>query len=668
MGLPSVTTKNKQSRNTRFTASASSTHRSTALIFGSLCVAIALETLFFWPSFGNGYTVPKVVAALIGGALLLPQVCLLLFRNTYSPSLYRLIALFGFQILAMTWATTNSISPAVSFWGGDWRRMGWITQFAMMVVALGVPLAIGSNFSKWKHLLRFIAAIGFISAAYGLLQWLGWDPFLPESLRGEIVEQFGGRYRSAGTIGQPNYFADYLIYPFFSSLALLLCEGSLGVRLLAGGTMALTGATLVFAAASRAGLLGCAIGFTTFAVWFVLFWLRPAERAFPSKVACIALGIFAALMTIAAPRVQPGRFANFGTDSQSIGRIILWRDVLDRILPNVWVHGTGPGMFRVAFARYRSPSYSLFGPDVHWETPHDVFLDRFSEQGIAGVLAFLAMIVVFSVNIVHAMRSTSDWKRTAAYAAIGSGMVAVLVDQIFNGEVIPTTFYFYLWVGLSVAVRDCAPLMTEPVRNPRRGPKSLRIAVVAVALLISFSMLWHAERNWRAEALLRTGMRASDSGDAEKLLVAAEESKHVMPQVGTYHLDFAGVISDFLFENRNSTNDSTRRALAQTGIDSALWAVERTDEPMVALLHLISLGDMISDARTVKWLDQLKEIDPYWFRPHELSSRSLLRQGKIDEALKEVTLARQLAPYVQSTTNLWNQLNTVRREFGSVLK
>src|SRR2546426_2908171 len=122
------------------------------ILFVSLCLAITLESLCFWPGFANAYTVPKVVAALIGGTFLLPQVCLWVFRGRASPSVYRLPFLFGLQMAAISWATVNSISPAVSFWGGDWRRMGWITQFAMMSIACAAPLAISGDLGKWKRL------------------------------------------------------------------------------------------------------------------------------------------------------------------------------------------------------------------------------------------------------------------------------------------------------------------------------------------------------------------------------------------------------------------------------------------------------------------------------------------------------------------------------------
>ena len=60
---------------------------------------------------------------------------------------------------------------------------------------------------------------------------------------------------------------------------------------------------------------------------------------------------------------------------------------------------------------------------------------------------------------------------------------------------------------------------------------------------------------------------------------------------------------------------------------------------MLALMDLITLAGMIRDPRT-NWPQQLQELDPYWYRGHELSARLLLREGKLRGALREATIAR----------------------------
>jgi O-antigen ligase len=641
-------------------------------LFVSLCASIAFETLFFWTRIGNAYTVPKFVAVLVGGAALLPQVCFLLLNDRPRPRL--LFVLFAFQLIAITWATINSMNSVVSFWCGDWRRMGWIAQFAMIATAIAAPLAIRDDFSRWKRLLEFVSAVGAISAAYGILQSIGWDPFLPSFLRDRIILDSGGVYRSYGTLGQPAYYATYLLYPFFAALAILVSEAS-AKRIFAGGAMTVIVAA-IGSSGTRSGLLACAVGLGVFTIWALLSRLRLANRS----VMRIAAGLCMALLlgvwglssvgnlpgnselSLPGMKVLESRLANAGTDSASIGRIVLWRDVIQRILPKVWLSGTGPGMFRVAFARYRSNSYAQFGPDVHWENAHNLFLDRFSEQGILGLVAIIALIAAFVHNIVSAVHRTADRKRAAGYAAIGAGLAAVLVSHSFNGELIPTTYYFYLWISLSFACRTSIERrVREPGRN-RETPGPLPMGLfLGIAIGISIVLVWYAERTWHAETMLRAGEQAMNSGDWRALLTAKKEAESATPHFGAYHLEFAGLIVTLLTKPHQVLDAPSRRVLAEAGFASAQWAVDRTDRPMLALLHMVILSEMLADGRSETWVQNLKVLDPYWFRTHEISARLLLRHQRFGEALKEATIAHELAPFVDSSTNLWRELLVTQR-------
>jgi hypothetical protein len=560
--------------------------------------------------------------------------------------------------------------------------MGWITQFAMMTAAMAVPLAIGGRFDRWKLFLRCLSGIGLICGVYGIAQWLGWDPILPEQLRNQITAQFGGVYRPVGTIGHPVYFANCLMYAFFSSLALLIIERARALRVMAAGTL-ITAA--VASSASRGALLGVAGGSLLFLTWALLNRPRtsslskqPASRGrirAISSIIGIGLACVLALISIRftvnvsqvfpATRLVPVRFREFGSDLDSIGRVIVWQDVFARVVPNTWITGAGPGMFRVAFAKYRSDNYGAFGPDVHWESAHNVFLDRLTEESIAGLFSFLALIGAAAHNILRASRTSMNSEVSAAYAAIGGGLVAVLIHGSFNGEVIPTTYYFYIWIALCFASPDSAERRSQDHVEPKAQSHAFGTLILVLALFASLCVGWYAYKNWIAETALADAVRASAFGDETGLLASVRQGQRAMDHVGTYHLEFAQLISGFLRNYRQVVSPQGQVSLPQTAVDSALWAVNRTDEPMRALLNLISLGDVTADVRTVTWLEQLEKIDPYWFRPHELSARLFLQQGRIEEALREATIARQLAPYEESAEKLWAQLNAIRRELGT---
>jgi O-antigen ligase len=641
-------------------------------LFVSLCGSIAFETLFFWTRVGNAYTVPKFVAVLVGGAVLLPQVCFLLLNDPPRPRL--LFVLFAFQLIAITGATVNSMSSVVSFWGGDWRRMGWIAQFAMIATAIAAPLAIRDDFSRWKRLLQFVAAVGAISAAYGILQSIGWDPFLPSFLRDRIILDSGGVYRSFGTLGQPTYYATYLLYPFFAALTILVSEAG-AKRIFAGGAMTVI-VVAISSSGTRGGLLGCAAGLGVFAAWVLLSRLRLADRSVTWIAAVLCIGLLLGVWGLSSAGNVPAnaelrlpgmkflesRLANAGTDSASIGRIVLWRDVFQRILPKVWLSGTGPGMFRVAFTRYRSNSYAQFGPDVHWENAHNLFLDRFTEQGVLGLVAIIALIAAFVHNIVSAVHRTADRKRAAGYAAFGAGLAAVLVSHSFNGELITTTYYFYLWIAISFACHTSIDRRVRQLDPNGRTPGPLPTGVfLGTAIGISIGLVWYAECTWHSETMLRAGEEAMNSGDWRALLTAKKEAESATPHVGTYHLEFAGLIVTLLTKPHQVLDAPSRRLLVEAGFASAQWAVERTDRPMLALLHMVVLSEMLADARSESWIQNLKDLDPYWFRTHEISARFLLRHQRLGEGLKEATIAHELAPFVDSSTNLWRELLVTRR-------
>ena len=630
---------------------------STRTLFVTVCLALTFETLFFRSDLPNAYMAPKVVAVLLGAAVLLPQLSLLWFRDKSFSLAYSFVGVFVLLLIAVALATVNSMNPFVSFWGGDWRRMGWITHFAMITAAIAVGVSCAKDFHRLKVLLSVVVAGGIASGAYGLLQWVGWDPFLPQFTRDKLMAQFGGQYRAPGTIGQSTYFANFLLYPFFASIALLIAERG-WYRLFGVTGLVTTASALVFATAARGSILGCAAGILVFAGWLTAWWLRSKWQPHGSRSWVLVIAVLCGLIVayaLSSAILQSGRFATFGTDTASIGRILLWSDVVGQVLPNFWMTGTGPGMFRAAYARYRTPSYGIVGPDVHWESAHNVFLDRFSEQGVLGLLAFVALIAAFVANIHYAVRSaSSDWKKAGVYVAIAAGMTAALISNCFNGEIIPTAYYFYIWVAISFAAAGrCL--------SDRRWLESVavRSATVALVVVLSIGLAWYAASNWSAEVALRDADRAANTGSVGMLIDKAESGEQSMSFVGIYHLEFADRFIGLLQLNDPG---SDRLPLAQKAIRSSLWAVERSDKPMLALLNLVWLGDRTGDARLEEWQQRLKEIDPHWFRPHEMSARLHLSKGQMELALKEATIAYQLAPYVESSSVLWRQLNALRRE------
>src|SRR5207244_8338417 len=125
-------------------------------------------------------------------------------------------------------------------------------------------------------------------------------------------------------------------------------------------------------------------------------------------------------------------------------------------------------------------------------------------------------------------------------------------------ETIPTTFYFYIWIALSFAAYSCTREPAKRVIERRALMKSLRIPATFAAIAASAGMAWYAERNWSAENRLMEAGQAAHLKDEQKLLASRERAERAMSQVGTYHLESAGLVSEYIQDNRNSLNESSR--------------------------------------------------------------------------------------------------------------
>ena len=146
-----------------------------------LSATLALLPLTLAPGLLFYYDItPKIVVLLVGAAIGL----ILVWREPYAESAG--LRLFGWlltaQAASLVLSTAFSSDPALSFGGGNWRRFGLITQAALLLFAWFAAQYAAGNRDRLRFLLRVIVGAGIPAAAYGVLQYFGWDPFIDRSL------------------------------------------------------------------------------------------------------------------------------------------------------------------------------------------------------------------------------------------------------------------------------------------------------------------------------------------------------------------------------------------------------------------------------------------------------------------------------------------------------
>jgi putative inorganic carbon (HCO3(-)) transporter len=272
----------------------------------------------------------------------------------------------------------------------------------------------------------------FIVGMHAISDYLSGAPssagFITSS--GELV----GRV-TAG-FSQPNQLGGFLVV-----LVPLAVAGALTARrgrpLFAAAAFA--AAVGVYTSFSRGALIGLAlIPFVFLRGWRM--WL---------------VGLLVAVVAVvSAPSLLQERFATLTSSGADIAtRTDIWRTAL-----NIWenhpILGVGLGGFPQAYATAPVPG-KLFLPSTVFEPPphaHNVFLQLVAEQGVLGVLAFVAILAAAARTALR-LRAGPDHRTRM----IGSGLLAALIvftiHNLFDVtlEDPQTGLYVFMLLGLIAA-------------------------------------------------------------------------------------------------------------------------------------------------------------------------------------------------------------------------
>lgn len=566
--------------------------------------AIALVALIVAPGWLFYFDVTPKIAVLLAATAALavwPR------RDaTRAPRWFTLLALAALASLAVS--TALSVDPALSFTGTNWRRFGAPVQAAVLLFAWLLACAVSAKPGRARIVLRGVAWSGAAAALYGIAQYFGWDPLLPRSSY-HIGEGIWTIVRPPGTLGYASYFATWLLAAAFLSLALAVEEtgpwlrrAALACAVLSAVAMLLTG--------TRAGMLGMGAGG---AVWLARRGFRVPRRVLVAGAALLGAG---AAFYYSPPGWQMRSRARwFEEDPWGGGRTRLWRDSLAMAARRPL--GYGPETFTAAFPRFESPALAREYPDFLYESPHNILLDAWVEQGIPG-LAILALFCGLGFGAARRAKQPG-----AAWLA--AALAAALASQMFTVFTMPTALIFYVTIALAAGLGEARSVATRGAWL--RWP-------VALLLLYGGVRLTLADRD------LELARRALDAGDAG--IASARFADYD-------RLRFPGSGSDLWYSRAcaglagRSPDPVVRvQALAQAGA-AAVRATRTAEDPFNAWYNLSALYAAQNDfADTEKCLRAAIAARPNWYKPHWTLAQVLRLEGRVGEARGEAEIAAAL--------------------------
>jgi O-antigen ligase len=554
----------------------------------------ALASLLILPFWSFSFDViPKVVVILAGSALALLHPRQVPVPRTATFKWFEILV--AVQALAILLATLFSKHHVVSLVGSTWRRSGLFAEIAVLILAVTAAQFLATDRGRLRPFLRITVLAAFPVAIYGIVQYFGFDPFMPSS-----GYHFGeGRFmivRPPATLGHATYLATYLLYVVFAGAALAQSETRRAWRAWAIATSGLAGFAIVLSG-TRAALLGLLAGALFLVVRKQLRWRWAAG-------ALVLLALIAALYVSPGGEKLRARVLWSSEDRLGGARLLLWRDTL-RMSAGRWFTGYGPETFTLEFPPHQSLALARAFPEFYHESPHNIFLDALVSQGVLGLLALMALAGLGCVT---------------AHGPVGGAFIAMLVSQQFSAFTLPTQLYFYLCMAILVS-----DFKTERVETRRWRPFQW-----VLALPLACAALYLAA----GDVLLASARRELDRGDVESAVRSLDRARAWGASADVYFS------RRFLAFSQASSDTGTQFRACQYAMDAAARAPNTAEDRQNALLNLAGFYAMQNNATAVeRSLREAIAAAPNWFKPHWLLAQVLARDGHPLEAEAEARAA-----------------------------
>lgn len=393
------------------------------------------------------------IPSLLQPLILLLAVAVLVYRDRFQP---RAIAASALALLAIVYCV-------ILVAGASWSEnpAGADTKVLEAVRGLVILLIAGSLGASWPALRRAVAVIALGAALLALLT-------LFQTVTGRFDLDFGGLARSerghifaqvsdiraSGPIGDPNFYGQVLVLAF--PLAAFSGWNAAGRRnrivFLSAAALIAVGIALTY---SRGSLLALAVVGT---MTIVVLRVRPMHVA--------ALLLLAAF--IAPPNLTQRFLSLGGTEGvvkgverdSSVDRRKLDAAVALRMFDDHPFAGVGTGAFSHHYRRYANEvgsSARQYGLLHANQAAHSLYLELAAETGLAGLLAFGAMMAAAFVMLRDARRKLLA-RGLADDAAIAAALSIALIGYLVSSIFLHGAFQRYLWLllGLSAAVTRLA--------------------------------------------------------------------------------------------------------------------------------------------------------------------------------------------------------------------
>ncbi len=264
--------------------------------------------------------------------------------------------------------------------------------------------------------VRAVIAAGTIAALYAGYRYLFFNDWV----------DYQGVKRAAGFFNQPNYLAMYLVGPILLSLGHALKLKQFRVPMI---IVTLLSMCMLVLSYSRGGMIALAI---TLLIGSYIFY---SWRGALSII--IITGIFFGGALSAIPSFRTRFSSALDTSDQTTSRARIEIDQASKaMLRDHPILGVGLGGYQAAYETY----HIVGALETDVQHPHNLFLAFWTQTGLLGIIAFLALCVqIFLVK---------PWKNGLAATLFFLSLIATLLFGFFDTPYWKNDLALLFWVPL----------------------------------------------------------------------------------------------------------------------------------------------------------------------------------------------------------------------------
>jgi hypothetical protein len=309
-------------------------------------------------------------------------------------------------------------------------------------------------------------------------------------------------------------------------------------------------------------------------------------------------------------------------------RLMMWRDSLVMSAEHPLV-GAGLESFSSEFPKFQSIELARRFPDFHHESPHNLFIEALTQQGIPGVLLLVGVTSLGGIGAWRMRRTAPEMAAT-----LGACWLALLTAHQFTSFTAPTALFFLVVIALLTGL---PPRSQNGVTTHGAFKFITRcIAGIVAAVLLTFAVrLGVADRELY---LTRTAIERGNLPEAKGLY--GRVLAHQPP----------GMSADLWYSRAmaKAAQDCPTLLVRFEGwadaMQAAVRATRTSEEPHNAWYSLAMLAAAQNDsALTERALRSAIAAAPHWYKPRWILAKFLHLTGRPEEAQVQITSALDYA-------------------------